>query len=64
MQELFINGAMIFGTVLGAGKIAMNGLAKSQMRIENKIDKIDARLDEHGERLAGLEAVAGVAEDD
>ena len=53
--DLFINGAMIFATVLGAGKIAMNGLSKSVERIEDKLDVIDAKVDDHGERIAVLE---------
>ncbi len=54
--DLFINGAMIFATVWGAGKIAMNGISKSQGRIETKVDKIAIVQSEHGERLARLES--------
>ena len=53
--DLLINGAMIFATVLGAGKIAMNGLSKSVERIEDKLDIIDTKVDDHGERIAVLE---------
>ena len=53
--DLLINAAMIFATVLGAGKIAMNGLGKSVVRIEAKLDVIDAKVDDHGERIAVLE---------
>ena len=52
--DLFINATMIFATVLGAGKIAMNGLNKSVDRIEKKIDAIDKKVGTHSERIAVL----------
>ena len=54
--DLLMNAAMIFGTVLGAGKIAMNGIGKSIIRIESKLDTIDAKVDDHGERIAVIES--------
>lgn len=54
------------GVLLWRGSAWMNTvnrrfdrLEKDHEKVEEKLDSIDYRLDKNGERLAGLEAVAG-----
>ena len=47
---------MVFATVFGAGKFAMNGIAKQVTRMELKLDKLDDKVDIYGERIVVLEA--------
>jgi len=55
MEELILNGALIFGTVWGGVKVSMNGVYKKLDNHEVKLDKITESLGEHGERLARVE---------
>lgn len=55
MESLLLNAAVTLASVAGGLKVAMNGLHKSQERIEQKLGSMGETLDQHGNRLTRLE---------
>ncbi len=44
------------GTAYVGVKVSLNGLQRGQNRIFKHLSKVDTRLNEHGERIATIEA--------
>ncbi len=55
MEDLILNGALIFGTVWGGVKFSMNGVYKKLDRQETKIDSITTAVGKNTQRLVRVE---------
>jgi hypothetical protein len=44
------------GAAYGGVKVGMNGMRRSIMQIEKIVNRLDDKVDRHGERIATLEA--------
>ena len=47
------------GAAYGGVKVGLNGLKQSIMNIEKLCNRLDDKVDQHGERLASVETQAG-----
>tara|TARA_R110001606_G_scaffold50621_2_gene126777 strand:+ start:724 stop:954 length:231 start_codon:yes stop_codon:yes gene_type:complete len=47
------------GAAYGGVKVGLNGMRQSIMNIENLCNRLDDKVDQHGERLAAVETEAG-----
>ena len=46
------------GAAYGGGRVGMNGMKQSMIQIERIVNRLDNKVDSHGERLAAVETEA------
>lgn len=52
---ILVNGIVTLGAVIGGIKISMNGIHKSLARLEKGQERIDAKVEDHNNRLLTME---------
>lgn len=55
IEAVVLNAAVTIGAVYGGLKMSMNGLHKSQERIEKVLGQITLDVNDHGQRIVRLE---------
>jgi hypothetical protein len=51
----FLAAPLAAGAAYGGVKVGMNGMRRSIIQIEKIVNRLDSKVDSHGERLASVE---------
>jgi hypothetical protein len=51
----FLAAPLAAGAAYGGVKVGMNGMRQSMIQIEKIVNRLDDKVDSHGERLAAVE---------
>jgi hypothetical protein len=54
----FLAAPLAAGAAYGGVKVGMNGMKQSIIQIERIVNRLDSKVDSHGERLAAVETEA------
>jgi hypothetical protein len=55
----FLAAPLAAGAAYGGVRVGMNGMKQSIMQIERVVNRLDDKVDLHGERLAAVETETG-----